>query len=248
MMNSTLRILSLALCLALGFASGWLLMEHKHPKQTQVKAATARSSTDEIPGLNCGHASNDEWYTVHVFNYPPSKSLYYAEWQFCPGEPTEQRVRITDANFQKVFFHYDNDEVLRLEMLDLVGDHVPQLLVLTIANGTGDYIDWHVISESKGALTEWKLPNYDSPSEKVLGADEDFGYKDWNFHMQGNEILLARGIYKKGEGNCCPSRGGVLVRLRPTQNAFEIVSVARLSEPEYYRWRDQKFCMNCSLY
>ena len=132
-------------------------------------------------------------------------------------------------------------------MLDLLGNHVPQVLVLTMAGGTGDDIDWHVISESNGTLKEWEPPDYDGPTEKLLRSDEDFCCKDWNFHMQGNEIVLARGIYKKGDGNCCPSRGGVVVHLRPADNAFKLVSAARISKPEYDRWPGT-FCLNCKLY
>jgi hypothetical protein len=244
-MNRYLRAAGVGLCLALGFASGWLI-EHRNSERKNTKAAS--SSNSRAPHVDCNHASESDWYTVRGFFYEPSKTLYNADWQYCPGEPAEQRVRITDANFQKVFFHYEDDQVLRLEMLDLLGNHVPQVLVLTMAGGTGDYIGWHVISESNSALEEWKLPDYDRPAEKLLGPDEDFGFKDWNFHMQGNEILLARGVYKKGEGNCCPSRGGVLVRLRPTQNAFKLVGAVRINKPQYYRWRDQPFCLNCRLY
>ncbi len=135
-----------------------------------------------------------------------------------------------------------------LVLLDLVDNHVAQLLVLTMSAGTGDDIDWHVIGESNGALKEWKPPDYDGPAKNLLNADEDFCCKDWNFHLQGNEIVLARGIYQKGEGNCCPSRGGVLVRLQPADDGFKLVSVVRIDKPEYEVWRDSYFCLSCKLH
>ncbi len=244
-MNRYLCVAGVGLCLALGFASG-RFVERKHPERNNLNAARASSSV--MADFACDHAPERDWYTVRGFFYQPGKTLYNADWEYCPDDPSQQRVRITDANYQKVFFQYVNDEVLRLEMLDLAGNHIPQLLVLTGAAGTGEDIDWHVIGESNGTLMEWKVPNYDGPAEKLLRRDEDFCCKDWNFHLQGNEILLAEGIYRENDGNCCPSAGGVLVRLRPTQNAFELVSVVRISKPEYYRWRDKGFCINCSLY
>jgi hypothetical protein len=243
-MNRYLLIAAVGLSLGVGFAVGWFERNHLERENIEVVG----SPNNQTPDVDCDHASERDWHTVRGFSYQPGNTLYNAEWQYCPGEPIQQRVRITDANFQKVLFHYENDEVHRLEKLDLVANHVPQLLVLTMAGGTGDYIDWHVVGESNGALEEWKVPDYDGPAEKLLRSDENFGYKDWNFHMQGNEIALARGIYLKGEGNCCPGRGGVVVRLRPTQNEFELISAVRIDKPEYYRLRDQSFCLSCNLY
>ena len=87
-----------------------------------------------------------------------------------------------------------------------------------------------------GRLQERKPPNYDLLAEKRLRADEDFCCKGWNFHLQGSGISLARGIYHKGEGNCCPSRRGVLVKLEPSQKGLTVAAVERISPSEYDRW------------
>jgi hypothetical protein len=198
--------------------------------------------------LNCEHAPQRNWRTVRTFDYEPMKTLYIVNWEICTGSPTEERVRITDADFKKVFFQFEDDEVVRVEKLDLLDNLSPQLFVLTMSAGTGDDIGWHIISESHGLLEEWKPPDYDGAAEKLLHSDEDFCCKDWNIHLQGNQVVLARGIYQKGEGNCCPSRGGVLVRLQPVDNGFKLVSVVRIGRPEYYRWRDTYFCLSCKLH
>ena len=245
-MKRYVLVVSVGLSPGVGLATGWLL-ERKRDEQKPAPTAIGSSEKQE-PSLDCEHASESDWYTVRIFDYEPSKTPYTANWETCEGDPIEQRIRITDANLQKVFFKFENDEVERVETLDLLGNHVPQLLVLTMSSGTGDDIEWHVIGESNGALKEWKPPDYDGPAGKLLRPDEDFGYKDWNFHIQGNEILLARGIYQKDDGNCCPSRGGVLVRLRPIDGGFKVVTALRISKPEYFRWRDTTFCLDCKLY
>ncbi|MGH9563161.1 MAG: hypothetical protein ACRD3S_17040, partial [Terracidiphilus sp.] len=109
-------------------------------------------------------------------------------------------------------------------------------------------IQWHVIGESKDVLQEWKSPDYDAAAEKLLRPGENFCCKDWNFHLQGNEIILPRGIYGRNDGNCCPSRGGVLVRLQPVDDGFKLESALRISKPEYHRWSWEAFCRNCKLY
>jgi hypothetical protein len=245
-MNRYLWMAAVVLALSAGFAAV-RLCEHRHVQKTHEKAAT--DSSNQQSAVACERAPETDWYTVRGFFYVPSRTLYNADWQFCRGEPSAQRVRITDANFKRVFFQFEDDEIQRVEKLDLLGDHIPQLLVLTISAGTGDQVAWHVISESNSTLEEWTPPDYDTPAEKLLRPDEDFCCKDWNFHIQGSEVILARGIYHKGiDGNCCPSRGGVLVRLKPAQNAFKLVNIVRISKPEYDHWRDQPFCLQCALY
>jgi hypothetical protein len=246
-MNRNLWMAIVVFSLGVGIAVGWFL-ERRHTQSEPMKPATS-SDNNRGSTAACEQAPETEWYTVRNFFFAPRKTLYNADWQVCRGEPSAQRVRITDANFETVFFQFEDDEIERVETLDFLGDHVPQLLVLTVSAGTGDQIALHVISESNGALEEWKLPDYDVSAEKLLRPDEDFCCKDWNLHVQGSEIVLARGIYHKGvDGNCCPSRGGVLVRLMPAHNAFKVVNTVRISKPEYYRWREQPFCLQCTLY
>jgi hypothetical protein len=168
--------------------------------------------------------------------------------QHCSGASKGQRVRVMDANFQKVYYEYEDDEILRVEQVELLGDHVPQLLIVTGSSGTNDRIDWHVLSEMEGKLHEWTWPDYNAPAEKLLRADENFCCKEWNFHLRERDISLARGIYHKDQdGNCCPSRGGVLAWLQPIQGKFKLVSLQRISRPKYERWKSQPFCSQCTL-
>ena len=152
-----------------------------------------------------------------------------------------------DSAFKKVFFAYHDDSIVRVEELDLLGDRVPQLLIITESAGTNDRTEWHILSEINGKLMEWKWPEYDGPAAKLLRSDESFCCKDWNLHLKGADVFLARGIYHQGDGNCCPSRGGALVRLRPVLGAFKIASIQRVSKPDYKHWRSQPFCMGCVL-
>ena len=91
-------------------------------------------------------------------------------------------------------------------------------------------------------------PDYDALSKKLLKVDEDFCCKEWNLHLRGKNVVLARGIYHKDEdGNCCPSRGGVLVWLQPVQVGFKVVRVQRISGAEYDRASREAFCLECTL-
>ncbi|HXE06108.1 MAG TPA: hypothetical protein VN579_08990 [Bryobacteraceae bacterium] len=244
-MNRFVLKAGVGFCVGVGFAFGWL-HEREHSDHLSAKPLNI-SRENPASDIDCEHAPQSDWFTVRGIFYEPNKTLYNADWEYCNGDLPGERVRIMDANDQHVFFQFENDEVLRLEKLRLLDNDAPQLLVLTESTGTGDDIDWHVISESKGALEEWKKPDYDGPAQKLLGSDEDFCCKDWNFHLEGNDVVLARGIYRKGDGNCCPSRGGVLVRLQPTNGAFKLVSAARISKPEYDRW-SWTLCSKCNLY
>jgi hypothetical protein len=245
-MSRKTMMAAVGLLLAAGAAAVWAVdgwPRAQMPMKAAISAAEKRS-----PLSGCEHASQSDWHAVRSLFYVPIKALYIVDWEICTGDPTLERVRITDADSKKIFFQFENDEVVRVEQLDLLDNHVPQLLALTTSAGTGDDIDWHVIGESNGVLKEWKPPDYDGPAEKLLRADEDFCCKDWNFHLEENEIVLARGIYKKGEGNCCPTRGGVLVRLQPADGGFKLVSVVRISKHEYEIWRDSYFCLSCKLH
>lgn len=243
-MNRYGLIAGVGFCLGIGFAFGWSLGQ-EHSDRGLAKPLNV-SYEKPAYNLDCEHAPQSDWFTIRDFFYEPNKTLYDIDWEYCNGDPPSQRVRIADANDQNVFFNYENDEVLRVEKLRLLDMDVPQLLVLTESAGTGDDIDWQIISESNGALKEWKRPDYDGPAEKLLRSDEDFCCKDWNFHLEGNEVVLARGVYRKGDANCCPSRGGVLVRLRPAAGAFRLVSAVRISKPEYVRWT-WIYCSKCQL-
>jgi hypothetical protein len=243
-----IAILIFTACTA--FALGWLI-EYGRTRSTPA-AGSGRpigNAQSTRAAFECDADVPDaHWHTVQTFGYQPAGTLYTVVWELCPADIERRRVRVMDANFQKVFFEYEDDEILRIEKVELLGDHVPQLLIVTGSSGTNDRVGWHVLNEVNGKLNEWTWPDYNASAEKLLRADEGFCCKEWNFHLRGQDIVLAAGIYHKDEdGNCCPSRGGVLVRLKPIQEKFNLVSVQRISRPEYYRWRSQPFCSQCTL-
>ena len=242
MKRSTAALLIIAGVIA-GFAVGHL-GEWKH-YQNAAGVSTKKASFSSV---DCSHALDDQWYDAKIFDYHPSKTIYTVESQVCPSDiQVGHRVRVTDAGIKTVFFVYDDDAVLRVENAFMLGPNIPQLLVVTASSGTNDREDWHIISEKKGQLFEWTWPNYDAPAHKLLRPGEDFCCKEWNFHLLGNDVYLARGIYSSGEGNCCPSRGGVLIHLKPAEGSFRIASVGRISKDAYYHWRDQPLCTACTL-
>jgi hypothetical protein len=243
-----IAILIFTACTA--FAIGWHI-EYRRARSTPAAGAGLpidNSQSTQAASVCDADVPDNHWYAVQTLGYQPARTLYTVVWELCPADIERRRVRVMDANFNKVFYEYEDDAILRIEKVELLGDHVPQLLIVTGFSGTNDQIDWHILSEVNGQLYEWTWPDYNGPAEKLLRADEDFCCKEWNFHLRGQDIVLAEGIYHKDEdGNCCPSRGGVLVRLRPIQEKLKLVSVQRISRPEYYRWRSQPFCSQCTL-
>jgi hypothetical protein len=244
-MSRSLAITFVTMGLCAGFIAGWFVA-HRHIQNT-IPIVPASSADGGESTLDCDHATDNRWQTVRLSSYMPVKMLYYVAWQFCSGNIDGQRVRVMDSNFSTIFFEYGDDEILRVENLDLLGDHIPELLVMTGSAGTDDRTTWHIISEVNGKLYGWEPANYNAAAKKLLGPDEDFCCKDWNFHLQGSHIFLARGIYHKGDGNCCPSRGGVVVRLAPTRGAFKLKNTQRVGKSEYEHWRSAPFCIHCAL-
>jgi len=245
-MNRKLAIALITIVAFAGFFAG-LLVEHGHIRNTVVPVP-ANPADAQGPGLECDHAPDGDWRTARLDWYMPRRTLYNVEWQICSVE--DQRVRVTDSNFSTTFFSYSDDQIYRVEELALLGDdQMPELLVVTGGAGTDDRITWHIIDEANdGTLREWKTPDYDAAAERLLGPGEDFCCKSWDFHLQGNDIVLARGIYDKGvDPNCCPSRGGVLVRLEPVRGALELANTQRIGKSEYDHWRSQPFCLHCAL-
>lgn len=245
-MNHRLWVGIVILGACAGLAAGWLI-EHRRIQKIRVGPPSPPIDAAQS-ALDCDHAPEHRWQTIRTFNYSPVKTDYIVDWQFCSGDIGGQRVRVTDANFQKVFYRYDDDEILRVENVELLNSHIPQLLIVTGSAGTDDREDWHILNEVNGQLREWTWPDYNSPAERLLRYDEDSCCKEWNFHLSGHDIILAEAIYHKDyDGNCCPSRGGVLARLEPVQNGLRLASVQRISRREYYHWRSQPFCFQCTL-
>lgn len=243
-MNTVRWITAVVVSAIIGFGTASFIAR-KHA------AATPSATTGHAqPTVDCTHASDKDWHTFQLFGYDSYK--YIVESQMCIGdeggdEVDFKRVRVTDDKFTTVFFTYDNDEILRIENAFLLANDTPQLFIMTGSGGTGDEEDWQIIGETGGKLKEWAKPDYDRPAQKLLHPDETFCCKDWNLHLQGRDIFLARGIYRNGDGNCCPTRGGILVHLTPYPHELKISSMTRISKDEYYRWWYKPFCSECTL-
>jgi hypothetical protein len=219
--------------------------ERTQPPNGKSQSTESHRSASVL--ADCASAPNDVWSTARVFDYIPAQSRYTVVWEVCPAEITGRRVRVTDANYKRVFYTFADDEILRTEEVELLSHQPPQLLIVTGSSGTDDRTTWHILSESQGELQEWHWPELEASAAKLLHTDEDFCCKEWNIHLVDHEIFLAEGIYRKGEGNCCPSRGGVLVRLKAKEGLLKISKVERISAKEYDRWRNLGFCLHCVL-
>jgi hypothetical protein len=202
-------------------------------------------------GLDCFDAPDSRWRTVQpmaVYWPGPGQRSYSAELQICPGRDYEgRRVQVQDEGTSEPLFTFQDDAIIRADTVRLLNTNTPQLLIVTASGGTDDREDWHVLSATKGQLREWTMPDYQSPANKFLRRHETFCCKEWNFHLRGTQLYAAAGIYREGDGNCCPTRGGVLAHLRPVEGRFELVSEKRIDIAEYYRWRDQPFCFKCTV-
>ena len=247
-MNRRLWIAILVVTACAAFAIGWHI-EYRHTRGTPVRGSghTIGNAQSTQAVFECdGDVSDDHWHTVQTFFYQPVKTLSSVVWQLCPGDIDGLRVRVMDDN--EVLYEFGDSEILHVGQIELLNGQVPQLLIVTGSSGTRDNVDWHVLSEVNDQLHEWTWPDYDAPAVKLLRPDENFCCKAWNFHVRGHDIFLAEEIYNKDkDGNCCPSRGGVLVRLKPIRNGFKLESVQRISWREYYRWRSEPFCSKCTL-
>ena len=217
---------------------------HVSRRQSRNNAALSRAHSNEAP-TDCKQIDN--WHYLRISTYAPVKTTYMVISEVCPSSDDTLRVRITDPSFETVLFEYVDDSIVRTEQLDLLGDRAPQLLVVTASAGTGDEVEWHLLSESDGKLREWKWPELDSLGVNLLRKDEDFCCKEWRFHLRHSDVFLVRGIYRTGEGNGCPSRGGVLAKMRLTKGEIKVASVVRISKPEFEKWTWKPFCSGCPL-
>lgn len=233
------------IAMSAGFALGWLVERHVG-RQGTVAGSSAPAADDSQQDVDCLQASDAYWGHVQVFDYAPVHTTYIVLVEYCAGDPIS-RVRVMAADFKTVLFHYEDAQVLHVEQVDLSSDHIPELFVMTGSSGTNDSTPWHVIGESNGKLHEWSSPDYDAATAKLLGEDEDLCCKEWNFHLKGSDVFLARGIYHKGDPNCCPTRGGALIHLKPVQDRFDLASAERISKKEYDLWAHAPFCDQCVL-
>jgi len=162
---------------------------------------------------------------------------YGMEWDLCYAEDSPQHyVKIERKTGAIAYAFEPADEISQLERMDFDNDGNEELLYVSTASGTGNDLEWCVLGWINDGLKCWEVPDVRMPSEKLLKNDEDFCCKDWSLKVTAGNIVLGRGIYRKGEGNCCPSRGGVFVELVPQDGEFRIAKVWRGDSKTYHTW------------
>ena len=187
-----IAILIFTACTA--FAIGWHI-EYRRTRSTSVGGSgrPIDDSQSTQAAFECdADVPDDHWKTIQTLGYQPVKTLYTAVWDFCPADLERRRVRFMDANFQKIFYEYEDDEILRVEKVELSGDHVPQLLIVTGSSGTNDRIDWHVLSEVNDQLYEWTWPDYNAPAESYCVRTRVSAAKNGTSTYVGTTFFLPR--------------------------------------------------------
>jgi hypothetical protein len=204
-----------------------------------------RSSNSKFPWIakqGCYQAPDSEWHYAGSVEY----SGYTAIKEVCDNLEPWARV-VIDSDSHVRLFTFNDDGIEHVNVVRFKSEKRPLLFVMTMSAGTGAYADLHFLSDADGTLKEWTWPDLDPSLERLLQGGEHTCCKDWNYHLLEDELVLARGIYKKNDGNCCPSRGGIVARLRPTSGRFEIIEVKRVTLEEYASWRFKPFCVRCTL-
>ena len=197
-----------------------------HPKCSQLPTAIA---APPIQG---------DVIRYSLVRFRADEEPYEIEWSLChdEGSPPQNHIKIERNPNEGIYKFGPADEISRLERMDFDNDGNEELLYVSTSAGTGDYIDWCVLGQTKDKLKCWTVPDVKVPSQKLLKTDEDFCCKDWSLKITAGNIVLGRGIYHKGDGNCCPSRGGVFVELAPRYGAFRVLKVWRTDSKAYHDW------------
>jgi len=194
------------------------------------------ATTASIPPHGCEPIQ----YKQVVFR--PGSDPTGVDWDFCPAgenEPSSQSVHVRGlhGNEKNAWTFGPSDYIEQFDVLGLGSDGSQQLLVVEGSSGTGDYIKWCVLGWTGKGLACWPHPDVEAAGNGLLKSDEDFCCKDWTLKFSSGEIVLGRGIYRKGaDGNCCPTRGGAFLRLTPKDREFEIRTVWRTDQATYEKW------------
>jgi hypothetical protein len=225
------RLIFLAVILigvGIGFLAGWFL----RARLLNIRSQPTHASDTPSSSDNC------EYVRTVMFRPIQGRALE-ATWDLCRGkyDLREHYVHIGNNGeppWIRTFGPAGGIESLR--PIDLDEDGSTELLVIEGPEGTGDYIRWCVFGSVGNGLDCWKVPDVDAAAKALIKADEDFCCKDWNLHIVGRKIVLAEGIYRKGDGNCCPSRGGIVAELTPKKGEFALTNTYRVTPKEYRRW------------
>ena len=146
---------------------------------------------------------------------------HVVELRRCAGENgryevvlvTEMPVGVTALRFD----NFDDPDAKFLErveplLLPDVGGR-PELLVIWRLSGTGGFVEWCLLGWNGTALRCREIDDVDTPAARLLAADEHFCCKGWNVFLSDGRLLLERPVYRKGDPNCCPTRGNLFAQL-----------------------------------
>ena len=181
-----------------------------------------------------------ECYFVRTMpvRFRAERDPFFADWDLCrEGEGFTENYVTVENDSGKVYTFDGTEIVERLDRVDLDRDGNEELLFVGMSEGTGNNIDWCVLGWNETKLSCWQVPSFDAPSEKLLKPDEDFCCKDWRLKVRSEKLVLGRGIYRKGDGNCCPSRGGAFVELSPDHGKLRLTRVWRTDIKTYENWQ-----------
>jgi hypothetical protein len=225
--------------IALGLAIGLWVGSRRHnpaaagtPIATIQPKANKRETSDN--GTNC--------YFVRYLTFQPKKGPDHipVQWELCDEQGmTANYVYLGGSpdETQKPLFTFGPTDILQqLEVTDLDSDGNEELLMVGQAAGTGNYIEWCVLGWSAGALKCWQVPDIDNPVKRLTSKDEHFCCKDWILKRTHKRLILGRGIYHTGDGNCCPTRGGAFVDLVPENGQLRLQRAWRTSLDKYQQW------------
>lgn len=144
-----------------------------------------------------------------------------------PGERHVLLVREGPSGADPVVLAWDNIEEPGLTFLDRVGpvnpdgDGAAELAIWAGLYGTGSGRAWCVLGARPDGFFCWPWPDPGALAAPRLGPDGQIR-KGWIATddplvalRPGGTLTLSTGIYRPGDGNCCPSGGEIRLSFRP---------------------------------
>lgn len=156
-----------------------------------------------------------------------------------PGERHVLLVRSGPATTDPVVLAWDNVEEPGLSFLDRIGpvdpdgDGAQELAIWAGLSGTGAIRAWCILGRDASGFHCWPWPDVTALVQQRLGAGEMtwkglLAAEDPMVALRpGGRLTLRTGIYRQGDGNCCPSGGEIRLRFTPGRGRMELEDVTR---------------------
>jgi hypothetical protein len=176
-----------------------------------------------------------EW-TVRVMG---DRAPFRAQWRECKPrralEVPPQQIALWQPGVSALAWALENTDgedrllIEKAVTVDLDADGQQEILIVMRHEGTGAFTEWCLAGRKGGAIGCWDSPDLEAPAKKLLGSDEAFGGSGWRLRALRRALRLERSVYHEGvDPNCCPTRGSVVVRLRPAAGGrLAIAAVTR---------------------